>query len=227
MIRTIIKCNFYINNVISCQNTRKHCALNTVINCWNIFFRNCTTNNFVNKFIAFARIWFNFNLNVAVLSTTAGLSCIFFFNICIFTNSFFICNLRFTNICFHFEFTQKSIDYNFKVKLSHSRNNSLACFFIGISFKCWVFFSKFCKSKAHFFLTGFCFWLNCNTDNRIREFHRFKNYRMFFIAKRITRCGIFKSYRSSNVSCINFFYILPVVRMHLKNTPKSFFIIFR
>ena len=148
---------------------------------------------------------------MSILSTSTGLTSILFFNIGRFANSFFICNLWITNCRLYFKLTQKSIHDNFEMKLTHPSNYGLTCFFISICFKCWVLFCEFCKPKSHLFLPSFCFWLNRDSDNRIWEFHRFKNNRMFLITKCITRSSIFKSYRSSNITRINFLYILSVI----------------
>ena len=71
MIRTIIKLNFYVNYVVTCNNTGKHCALDTLVNSRNVFLRNSTADNVVDKFVALARVREYVNLNVTVLTFTA------------------------------------------------------------------------------------------------------------------------------------------------------------
>jgi len=56
------------------------------------------------------------------ISTTAGLLNKFSFRVNSFRNCFSVCNLRFTNICFNFEFSSHPVNKNFKMKFSHSAN---------------------------------------------------------------------------------------------------------
>jgi len=51
MVRTIVQLNFNVNYWVSSNNTSGHCALDTSVNCWDVFLRNCTTNNIVDKLV--------------------------------------------------------------------------------------------------------------------------------------------------------------------------------
>ena len=148
---------------------------------------------------------------MTVLTLTTGLSCILMVNIGITLNCFLIRNLRSTDICFYLEFTKQSVYNDFKVKFSHSGNNCLTCFFISISSECRVFFCKLCKSNTHFFLTSLCLWLDSQLNNRFREFHRFKNYGVLFVTKRIACSCIFKTNSCGNITCIYCFNVFSVV----------------
>ena len=71
MVRTIKQSNFDINHWITSNNTIFHLFLNTFFNCRNIFSWNYTTNNCIHKFITFTSfLWFNFNPNMTILTTT-------------------------------------------------------------------------------------------------------------------------------------------------------------
>ena len=221
MIRTIIKCNLNINNIIVCKNTRKHSTLDTLVNCWDIFLRNSTTNDCIDELIALAWVRLNSNLNMTILSFTTRLSCILLVNLCCCADCFLVCNLWLTNISFNLKLTEKSVYYDFEVKLTHTSDDSLSCFFVCISLECWVFFCKLCKSNTHFFLTSLSLRLDSNTDNWVWEFHRLEDNWSTLYAKCITSCCVLKTNSCCDVTCINCFNILSVVSVHLKNTTDT------
>ena len=164
---------------------------------------------------------------MTVLTFTTGLSCVLGVRLCISADGLFVSNLWFTYVCFHFKFTQKSVYDDFKMKLTHTCNNGLSCFFVCVSTERWILFSKFCQSDTHFLLTSFCFWFNCNVDNRLWEFHRFQNNWMFWITESVTGCCISQTNCSCNITCINNINILSMVCVHLQNTTDTFCIVFR
>ena len=163
---------------------------------------------------------------MTILTFTTGLTCILGFLINKFGDSFFVCNLRFTNVCFYFEFAEKTVNDDFEVKLTHTSDDGLSGFFIGISSEGGVLFSKFCKGDSHFFLTSFGFRFDCKADNRFREFHLLEFDRMFRIAKGITGGGVFKAYCCCDIAAIAAIEVFSVVCMHLKNTAESFVLVF-
>ena len=161
---------------------------------------------------------------MTVLTFTARLTSIFVFLVNALSDCLSVRNLGLTNVCLNLKFTQKSVYDNFKVKLTHTGDDGLTCFLVGISFESRVFFCKFCKRDTHFFLTCFCFRFNSNSDNGVGEFHRLKDNRVFFIAKGITRCGVLQANRRRDVARVNGVDIFSVVSVHLKNTSHSFFV---
>ena len=56
------------------------------------------------------------------------------------------------------------------MKFTHTRDDGLASFFIGVDTESWVFFGKFLKAESHFFLVGFSFWFDGNRYRWIWEF---------------------------------------------------------
>ena len=80
--------------------------------------------------------------------------------------------------------------------------------------ECRIFFGKSSESQSYFFLVYFCFWLNRQRNNRLRESDFFQNYRILFIAKRIAGTRIFKSDQRNYFSGKGFFNFFSVVCMH-------------
>ena len=176
MVRTIIKFYTNINYRITCQNTALHSSLDTCVNCRDIFLRNRTADNLIVEFIAltyavFVEVREHTNLTVTVLTATTGLLLILCIGHRVLSDCFFVCNLRCTDICLYLKFTEQTVNDDFKVKFTHTCDDGLSCFFIGISLKCRIFFCKFCKSNTHLFLTCLSLWLDSYTNYRVREIH--------------------------------------------------------
>ena len=221
MIRTIIKLNLNINYIVACNNTAEHCALNTLVNSRNVFLWNSTADNVVNELIALVLVRIDIDLNVTVLTLTTWLTSILFVNRSFLADSFLVCNLWSTDVCFYLKFTEKTVNNDFEVEFTHTCDDCLACFFVCISLESRIFFCKLCKSDTHLFLTCFCLRLNSNTNYRIREFHRLKDNRSLLITESITCCCIFKTNGSSDVTCIYAVDIFSVVSVHLQDTTKT------
>ena len=163
---------------------------------------------------------------MTVLTFTTGLTSVFHINIRVSFNCFSVSNLWSTNISFYFEFTQQTVNDDFQVKFTHTSDDCLTCFFVCVSFECWVFFCQFSKGNTHFFLASFCFWFDSYTDNWFWEFHGFQNYWVFFITQCVTCSCIFKTYCSSDITCVTYVDVLTVVSVHLQNTAHSFSAVF-
>ena len=71
MIRSIVQLNLNVNYLEACENTILHSALDTCVNCRNVFLRNSTADNLVDELIALTGlVWLNVDLNVTVLTLT-------------------------------------------------------------------------------------------------------------------------------------------------------------
>ncbi len=225
MIRTVVQCNLYIDYGIACKHTGLHSALNTCVNRSDVFLRNSTADDVVYKFVALVNIRLNVNLNMTVLTFTAGLTRILRVRGRGLANGFAVSNLRLTNIGFHLKFTKQTVNDNLQMELAHTGDNGLTGFFIGVAFKGRVFFSKLLQTDTHLFLTRFGFRLNRNTDNRLREVHGFQNNGMLLIAERVTCGGILKTDCCGDVACIADLNIFTVICMHLQNTAHALTVI--
>ena len=189
MVRSVVYCSVYTNNRESTKNTSFGCFFDTSTNCRDVFFRNSTTNNFRIEFECFFSVnvhRLETNFTVSVLTTSTGLFSVLRIDINSFCEGFFVCYLWSTNVSFYFELTKKTVNDDFKVKLTHTSDDCLSCFLICMSTESRIFFCKFCKSFCHLALSSFCLRLDSELDNWIWEFHRLKNYRMLFVTDCIT-----------------------------------------
>ena len=188
------------------EDTSLCCFLNTLTDCRDVFLRNRTTDYGRFKLKCLFAIWIHwlkFNFTVTVLSTTTRLFRILAINIDRRRKCLFVGNLRSTYICFHLKFTKKTVYDDLQVKLTHSGNDRLSGFLICVSAERRILLCEFRKSFSHFSLVILCLWLDCELDNRIREFHRLKNNRMLLVTNCITcRCQL-KSNCGSDISRIH------------------------
>ena len=149
MIRTINNSDFYVYHWISSHYTGEHGFFYTLFNWSNVFPRYNTAHNLVSEFESCTRlIGFDFQKYVPILSTSTTLAYELSFGFNCLGNGFTVGNLRFSDISFDLKLSKEPIDNNFEVKLSHTGNNGLTCFFISEDFKGWILFSQALQSHA-------------------------------------------------------------------------------
>ena len=201
-----------------------HSALNTCVNSGDIFLGNGTAHNLVDKLVALtAFIGFDTKLNMAVLTLTTRLTGVLGVDFGIRSDCFLIGNLRSAYVGFNLKFTKKSVHNDFKVKLTHTRDDCLTGFLVRPCSEGGVFLGEFCQSKRHLFLTRFGLRFDSQIDNGIGEFHGFENYGIGVVTKSIACGGVLKTYRRRNIAAIANLKILPVVGVHLENTSHTLF----
>ena len=128
-----------------------------------------------------------------------------------------------TLVTFNFEFTFETVDNDFEVKLTHTRDNCLTSLFVSFNSKCRVFFSEFTKTNTKFIEVSLRFRLNCDTNHWIWEVHRLEYDLVCFVAKSVTCTDIFETNTCSDITSSNFFNRVLFVRVHLEETRDTFF----
>ena len=113
------------------------------------------------------------------------------------------------------------------MQFAHTGDDRLTRFLIGVRFERRIFFREFDQGHRHLFLARFRLGFEGKLDNRLGEYHLFKNDRVLFVAQSIARGGVFQTYDRADIAGINFGNILSFVRVHLNETADSFFLLFR
>ena len=223
MIRTVKKRDFHIHHGESRNHTRVHSTLNARVYSRDILLGNHTARNGIDKFITFAGlIGFHTDFHMTILSASTALTGVFGLLFHSSGNGFLIGNLRRANVRLHLELPQKAVYNDFQMEFTHTCNNGLTGFLIGIGFECGVFLCQLHQPDRHFFLTGFGLRFNGYPDNRFRKFHGFQNNRGFFITKSISGSGALQPDGGFNVSREHFFNVFTVVGVHLQNASNPF-----
>ena len=159
---------------------------------------------------------------MTVLTLTTGLTSILVVNISKLLDCFLVSNLRCTYVSLNLELSEETVNDDIQVKLTHTCDNGLTCFFVSPCSEGRILFGKLCKADAHLFLTGLSLRLDSELDNRLGEFHGLEDYRVLRIAECITGSCILKTYASSDIAGVASLDILSVVGVHLKDTTHSF-----
>ena len=163
------------------------------------------------------------NFTVTILTFTTGLFSILGIDVNTLKECLFVSYLRSTYVSLYLEFTKETVNDDLKVKLTHTRDDCLSCFFVCMNAECRIFLSKFNKCFAHLVLTSFCFRLDSDIDNRLREFHGLKDYREALVTDCITSCCHLETNCCCDVTRVNFVKFLTFVSMHLKDTANTLF----
>ena len=226
MVRSIIYVSLNTNYRESPKDTGLHSFFDTFSNLRDVFLRNCSSDYSRLELECLFTVdvhWLKFNFTVSVLSTSTRLFCVFTVNVNRFCKCFFVCNLWSTYVSLYLKLTKKSVYDDLKMKLTHSCDDCLTCFLISMCTEGRVFFCQFCKRFTKFTLGSFCLRLDCKLDNRLWEFHRFKNYRILLVTECITcRCEL-ESDRCCDISRIYFIKLFSFICVHLKDTSYTLF----
>ena len=121
------------------KDSSRHRLDNTLLHRGDKLPRNCTTDNFIYKFESRSRLSrLNPDHHMAILAATTRLFNIFVFVLEPLSNRFLERHLRFRNIHIERELATHSINQNFKMQLTHPRNNSLIRIRINTNAKGWI-----------------------------------------------------------------------------------------
>ena len=211
-----------IDHLIAGQDTGLHCALNTLIDCGDVFLRNSTAGDLVDELVALAGlVRLDSELDVCELAFTAGLTRVAGVNRCGLPDGLLVGNLRLADVGLYLELAQKSVDDNFKMKLAHACDDGLTGLFVRIGLEGRVFLCKLLKGDTHFLLTCLGFRLDSDANDRLGELHGFEDNRGFFIAESVTGGGVLETDRGGDIAGVDDFKVLSVVCVHLKDAADT------
>ena len=155
MVRSVVYVSVNTNYRESSKDTRLHSFFNTFTYCRDVFLRNSSSNYSRLELVCLLTVdihWLEFNFTVSVLSTSTRLFRILAVNINWLCDGLFVSNLRCTYVSLYLELTKKSVNDDFKMKLTHTSDDCLSSFFVCMSTEGRVFFCKFCKRLSKFSL---------------------------------------------------------------------------
>ena len=150
MVRTIVQGNLTVYDRITSQYTGLHGATDTVVNSGDVFLGNRTADDGVDKLVTLAAlVGLNLDLNMTVLALTTGLTGVLVIHISQLANGFLVGYLGLTNIGLYLEFTQQTVNDDFQMQLTHTSDNGLTGFLIGIGLEGGVLFGELRQSDCH------------------------------------------------------------------------------
>ncbi len=222
MEASVVYLYFKVNHFVAGKEAVLRRALNTLVDCGDIFLGNRTANRHILERVTGTGLAGNkVKFAVSVLTFTARLTLVHTFRVASLTERFAVSNLRRANVCFDFEFPQKSVNDNVEVKLAHTRDNRLTRFLVCIRFESGVFFGKLNKRQSHLFLSRFRLRLYGELDNGVGESHLLQNNGVLFVAQRVARSRIFQTNDCADIARINFGNFHTRVCVHLNKTTYA------
>ena len=159
---------------------------------------------------------------MAVLTVTARLTHKLPFCLDSLRDCLTITDLRSADVCLHLELSEHSVHDNVEVKFTHTCDDGLSRFLVGIRFESGVFLLQLDDSHIHSLLACFRFRFDCDLDNGVGENHVFENDLVVFVGKRVARSALLQADNGNDISRICFVDIFAVVRIHTKDTADSF-----
>ena len=134
----------------------------------------------------------------------------------------FVVNLRSALIDLDTELTTETIHDDVKVKLTHSADDCLAGLVIRPYGERRILLSELAEGDAKLVQVALGLRLDSDTDNRIREFHRFEHNLMILVADGVSCTEILESDSGADVSGLDELDRVLMVGVHLVQTRDSF-----
>ena len=175
MVRTIVYIRLNAYNRESSKDTSLHSFLDTFPDLRDIFLRNRAADYCrleLEYFFAVDIHWLKLNLTVSVLSASAGLLRVLAIYVNCLGKCLLVSNLRCSYISLYLELTEKSVNDDLQMKLSHSGNDRLTCLLISMRTEGRILFRKLRKRLSKLALGSLGLRLDRKLDNRLRELHR-------------------------------------------------------
>ena len=107
------------------------------------------------------------------------------------------------------------------MKLTHTGDDGLAGLVVGLDSEGWILLGEFAESDSELVKVALGLRLDSDTDNRIRELHRLENDRMVLVADGVTGTEILETDCCTDVTGLDEFDRILVVRVHLVQTGDS------
>ena len=158
---------------------------------------------------------------MTVLAFTARLTDILAFGLHSLAEGLAVRDLRFADVCFHFEFAQQAVDDDLQVQLAHAGDDGLPRFVIGIGLEGRILFRQLDESHGHLFLTCLSLGLDGDLDDGFGELHLFEDDGMLFVAQRVARGRLFQADDGADIARIDHRDLFAVVRVHLQQAAYA------
>src|SRR5690606_31184922 len=179
--------------------------------------------NLVNKFEAFLLVLAgpDFEHNIGKFTATTRLFLVDLLMINILGECFLVSNLGSALVNLYLEFTSESVDNNLEVQFTHTAEDGLTGLLVGMHTKSRILFDEFSDSHAELVSVGLFLRFNSVADNGLGEDHRFENNLALLVAKSISGFDILKSDDRSDITCLEAFDLVLLIRVHLEDTRDT------
>ena len=201
MVSTIEQGCLDVHQRVASEGTVLHCVLNTSVDRRDVFLRNTTTSDLVDKLVSGGLALFHLvssrsvrlqsNNDAGELTRTTGLLLVGVLELLDrLADGLTVSNLRVTDVCFNLELALHAVNQDVEMELAHTADNGLAGFLIQVNSEGRILFSQTLNSGTQLLLVGLGLGLNSNVDNRIREGHGLQNNRSILCTQGVTGGGV-------------------------------------
>ena len=129
--------------------------------------------------------------------------------------------LRRALVALYLELTTQTVNEYFQVQFAHSRDDRLACLFVGANVECWIFFRQLRQSVRQLVEVCLRLGLNRDPDYGIWERHALQHQWCALRTKRVTGADVLKANHCADVPCFEFFDGVLLVRVHLEDARNT------
>ncbi len=183
MVGTIKKGNPDITHRITRQDPGFQSFLHALFNGGNILSGDNPSNNFIDEFQTYTWLsGLNPQKDMTILTPATCLLDVFSFGFGRTADGFPIRHLRFANIRLNFKLAKQTINNDFQMQLSHSRNQSLPGFFITLHMKGRILLSELAKRIPELFKILLGLGFNGQRNHGLGEFDYLEQNMLFLVA---------------------------------------------
>ena len=221
MERTVDYSHLQVFYRIAGKHTVLHCGLEALLDRGDELLGDVTALNLVDKLEvaleAFVNRLYAYD-DIGKLTATTGLLLEYLAEFNRLGDGFLVGYLRTALVTFYLELAAQTVDDDVKVKLTHTRDDSLTGFLVGLYTEGRVFLSKLLESYAKLVKVLLGLGLYGDTDHGIGEFHCLEHDRCVFCTKGITRADILETYTCAYIATLDFLLRVLLVGVHLEQT---------
>ncbi|KAF1003177.1 MAG: hypothetical protein GAK36_00297 [Pseudomonas sp.] len=232
MVGTIEHSRLQADQRIAGNNAVLHLLFDALLDGRDVFLRNHTAHDFVDEDQTFSDVALvvhvrsrETNPAMTELAATAGLANELAFDLdVVFRDGLAVGNLRLADVGLNAEFTLHAVDEDVQVQLTHTRDDGLAGFFVGLHTERRVFLGQLAEGNTHLLLVSLGLRLNSYRDYRLREVHPLEDDRLLDVAQGVTSSDVLHANQSSDVTSAYFFDLVTLVGVHLHHTTNALFL---
>ena len=225
--RTIDNGYFEFLQRIASEHTGLHSGLEALLDRGDIFLRNVTTLHLVHELqcsleLGVTRLYAN--NHIGELTATTGLLLVGLAQLNGLRDSLTVCHLRTTLVALYLELAFQTVDNDFQVQLTHTRDDGLSRLLVGLHGEGGVFLSQLSQTYAQFVEVSLTLRLYGDTDHRSGELDGLQYDRMLLVAEGITGTDILEAYACAYIAGSNKVHGVLVVGVHLEDTRDTLFL---
>ena len=222
VVGTIEDFNMDVDDGITGDDAVGHRLVDAFVNRVDIFFRNGAADDFVldgESLAFFVRL--NGEDDVTVLAAAAGLLDQLAFAASGLSDGLAVGDLRSAGVSLDLELAADAVDDDLQVEFTHSGNDRLPGFLVGLDHEGRILFGETAECHAQFFLVGFGTGFDGHRDDRFRESRGLENHVVVFGGEGIAGGDILDADHGGDVTGVAGVDVLMLVRLDLNQTADA------